>query len=180
MQDPRNLKLADLLVNFSTNVQPGEHLLIELFDAPPEIGIALVNACQQAGGHPHVIVRQGRVMRALVDGAADDQLSAWGEYDTHRMKQMDAYIAIRGSDNVSEMAGVDDDQMKRFHRLYSTPVHFKQRVNHTKWCVLRWPSPSMAQLAEQSTEAFEDFYFNVCTLDYARMDDAMPRPSSTA
>jgi aminopeptidase len=31
----------------------------------------------------------------------------------------------------------------------------------------------MAQMAEMSTEAFEDFYFKVCTLDYAKMSRAM-------
>jgi aminopeptidase len=47
------------------------------------------------------------------------------------------------------------------------------RVNKTRWVVLRWPSPSMAQAANMSTEAFEDFYFDVCTMDYRRMARAM-------
>ena len=47
------------------------------------------------------------------------------------------------------------------------------RVPTTKWVVLRYPSPSMSQLANTSTEGFEDFYFRVCNLDYARMSGAM-------
>jgi aminopeptidase len=47
------------------------------------------------------------------------------------------------------------------------------RVKKTKWCVLRWPSPSMAQQAGMSTEAFEDFYFKVCLLDYKALVPAM-------
>ncbi|MEY2559130.1 MAG: aminopeptidase, partial [Verrucomicrobiota bacterium] len=47
------------------------------------------------------------------------------------------------------------------------------RVQKTKWVVLRWPSPSMAQLAGMSTEAFEDFYFEVCTLDYRKLQAGM-------
>jgi aminopeptidase len=46
-------------------------------------------------------------------------------------------------------------------------------VNKTRWVVLRWPSPSMAQAANMSTEAFEDFYFKVCTMDYRKMAKAM-------
>jgi aminopeptidase len=46
-------------------------------------------------------------------------------------------------------------------------------LKKTRWVVLRWPSPAMAQLAGMSTEAFEDFYFDVCTLDYAKMSRAM-------
>jgi aminopeptidase len=47
------------------------------------------------------------------------------------------------------------------------------RVKKTKWCVLRWPSPSMAQQAGMSTEAFEKFYFDVCLLDYKALIPAM-------
>jgi aminopeptidase len=172
MHDPRLDKLAQLLIQHSTNIQQGEHLLIELFDAPPEIGAALVQACRNAGGHPHLAVRQTRLMRALVKDAGNEQLAVWADYDRHRMKQMQAYIGIRGAENVNEMAGILEAQMQQFARAYQRPVHFEQRVAHTKWCVLRWPTPSMAQLAQQNTEQFEDFYFDVCTLDYARMSDA--------
>jgi aminopeptidase len=47
------------------------------------------------------------------------------------------------------------------------------RVNKTRWVVLRWPTPSMAQAAGMSTEAFENFYFDVCTMDYRKMAKAM-------
>jgi aminopeptidase len=52
-------------------------------------------------------------------------------------------------------------------------VHLDYRVNRTRWVVLRYPSPSMAQMANMSTEAFEDFYYRVCTLDYSKMAGAM-------
>jgi aminopeptidase len=42
-----------------------------------------------------------------------------------------------------------------------------------KWVLLRYPTPAAAQAASMSTEAFEDFCLEVCTLDYARMDKAM-------
>jgi aminopeptidase len=60
-------------------------------------------------------------------------------------------------------------------RLYSKIIRPVQdyRVNKTRWCVLRWPTPSMAQAAGMSTEAFENLYFDVCTMDYAKMSRAM-------
>ena len=169
MMDPRIEKLADLLINYSVRLQAGEHVLIEAFDLPDAPVIALVKAARKAGGHPHVAIRHNRIMRALVESGDDDNLSVWADCDRHRMKQMQAYLGLRGSSNVSEMAGIDEKQMQRHGRVYAKPVHFDQRVNHTKWCVLRWPTPSMAQLSQMSTEAFEKFYFDVCTLDYARM-----------
>jgi len=172
MTDPRINRLADLLINHSTRLRAGEHILIEGFDIPEAMVVALVKAARKVGGHPHIELRSNRVMRAMNESADDDNLKVWADYDRHRMGLMQAYLGIRGSENVSEMAGIADDQMKKVARLYAKPVHFEQRVNHTRWCVLRWPTPSMAQLAQLSTEAFEDFYFDVCTLDYARMDRA--------
>jgi aminopeptidase len=73
------------------------------------------------------------------------------------------------------MSGIPADQMRLVGKHYAKPVHFERRVNHTKWVVLRWPSPSMAQLAQMSTEDFERFYFDVCLVDYAKMDrDVQP------
>ena len=88
-----------------------------------------------------------------------------------RMKKVGVYIAIRGADNANENSDVPSDRTALYSRIMR-PV-LNQRVNKTRWCVLRWPSPSMAQAAGMSTEAFEDLYFNVCTLDYARMARAM-------
>ena len=75
--------------------------------------------------------------------------------------------------NSSEMADVPADKMNDYMTHYWTPVHGRTRVPKTKWVILRYPSPSMAQMADMSTEAFEDYYFNVCCLDYGKMDRAM-------
>jgi aminopeptidase len=170
--DPRITRLADLLINYSVRLRPGEHVLIETFDVPEQMPIALIRAARAAGGHPHVAIRNNRIMRELNRDAADDNFKVWAEYDLARMSLMQAYLGVRGSENVSEMAGIADAQMKKQARLYARPVHFERRINHTRWCVLRWPTPSMAQMAQMSTEAFEDFYFEVCTLDWPRMDAA--------
>ncbi len=173
--DQRYQKLADLLVRHSCQVKPGDHLLVELFDASEEMAVAVVEATRRAGGNPHVTLRSNRVMRALNKLSTEDGLRTWGEYDLERMKRMQCYVGIRGAANVSEMSGIAPEQMKQVGRLYAKPVHFDQRVNHTKWVVLRWPTPSMAQLAQMSTEDFERFYFDVCLVDYAKMDrDVQP------
>ena len=73
------------------------------------------------------------------------------------MKQMDAYIGLRGSHNITEQADVPTEKMKMIAKKMR-PVQ-DRRVQKTKWVVLRWPTPAMAQLASMSTEAFEDFFF---------------------
>jgi leucyl aminopeptidase (aminopeptidase T) len=87
------------------------------------------------------------------------------------MKKMQAYIALRGSNNITELSDVPVAKMQLVAKKMR-PVQ-DQRVKKTKWVVLRWPTPSMAQLAGMSTEAFEDFYFEVCTLDYEKLQPGM-------
>ncbi len=166
-------KLADLLIGHSVTLQPGEHVLIEAFDVPDQMVIAAMRAARRAGGHPHVALRNNRILRELCKGAGADNITVWADCDSARMDRVQAYIALRGSNNVSEFAGIPDADMKQYAKLYQKPVHFQRRVPNTKWCVLRWPTPSMAQLAGMSTDEFETFYFNVCTLDYSKMKAAV-------
>ena len=172
MNDPRYTKLADVLTKHSTSLIPGEHLLVETWDIPEDMIIALVESGRRAGAHVHVVANNSRIQRTQMMTVDDEALETMAAIDRNRMEKMDAYIGLRGSDNASELSDVPEDRMKARGRLYMKPVHFEQRVKHTKWCVLRWPNAGMAQLAQMSTSAFRDFYFNVCTVDYGKMQGA--------
>ena len=173
MIDPRLTKLADLLVNYSVTVQPGEHVLIEAIGIDNALVKELIKAVHGAGGYPHVALRDPEITRALVMNATDEQIAAWQAIDSFAMDKMQAYIGVRGADNIYEMADVPQPKMSLYQSQYSHKVHSENRVKRTKWVILRYPTPAMAQLAGKSTEQFEDFYFNVCTLDYRRMEQAM-------
>ena len=169
MKDPRVARLADVLIGYSTHVQPGEKVLVETYDIPDDVTTAIVDRIVQAGGLPFVTVKRNRVLRALYSGATEEQMRLTGAFEKARMAEMDAYIGVRGADNSTELSDVPDERMKLQRSLWWNPVHSETRVPHTKWVVLRWPTPSMAQQAGMSTEAFEDFYFDVCTFDYSKL-----------
>jgi aminopeptidase len=171
MTDPRYKKLAKLLVNYSTEIKKGDRALLDMIDVPDEMAIALVRAVRAAGGTPFVETRHTRVGREQLLGINEQQAADIRDMEMFRMKKMQAYIAIRGSANISENSDVPSDRMQLYSRILR-PVQ-DYRVNKTRWCVLRWPTPSMAQAAGMSTEAFENLYFDVCTMDYARMGRAM-------
>lgn len=172
MKDPRIQKMAERLVNYSVELQPGEKLLIEVIDSGADLAQAIIKEAYKAGGVPFVLTRNKRLDREIVLGATQEQLAKQAEYELAQMREMNAYLAIRGAENANEMADVPSSQQQLFMKYYQRPV-FDQRVNHTKWCVMRYPNAAMAQSANMSTEAFEDFYFDVCTLDYGRMRGAM-------
>ena len=87
---------------------------------------------------------------------------------------MQCYIGVRGSHNIAEMSDVPHGQDGAVRKALVDAGAQEVRVPKTRWVVLRWPQPSMAQAAGMSTEAFEDFYFRVCAgVDYAKMAKAM-------
>jgi aminopeptidase len=171
MTDPRYTKLAKLLVDYSTELKQGEHVLLDMIDVPDEFSIELMRAARAAGAIPIVEVRHTRLNRELLLGTNEKHARLVGDLELSRMKKMQAYIAVRGSANANENADVPSDRMALYSRI-TRPV-LNWRVSKTRWCVLRWPTPSMAQGAGLSTEAFEDLYFNVCTMDYRKMARAM-------
>lgn len=161
-------KLADVLVGYSTEVKPGERVLIDAYDIPAEMVALLIDRVVEAGGVPFAETHNARVRRSLYLNATEEQMRIFGHRDLEFMKEMQVYIALRGGYNINETSDVPDEKMKVFQEHWQRPVT-DYRVNKTRWCVLRWPSPSMAQLANMSTEQFENFFFDVCTLDYAKM-----------
>ena len=166
-------KLAKILVRYSCNLKKGEKILIEASGIPSEMITEIVKEVYSVGGMPFVEISDNKVKRELLNGATDEMLKAWADFDAYRMKEMDAYIGIRGGNNSLELSDVPEDRMSAYSRLYSHPVHHELRVGKTKWVILRWPTEGMSQLAKMSTEAFEDLYFKVCNLDYGKMDKAM-------
>ena len=173
MKDPRYAKLAQTLVRHSTKVTPGDKVLVEAFDIPVDFTVELINAIGKAGGEPIVSTYHQQVQRAVINNASPGQMKTIGAIERKRMEAVDCYIGVRGSHNISELGDVPRDKMSLYEKHWWNYVHSQVRVPKTRWVVLRWPHSAMAQAAGMSTEAFEDFYFNVCAgVDYAKMDAA--------
>jgi aminopeptidase len=171
MTDSRYKKLAKLLANYSCELKKGERALIDVTDIPDEFTIELIRAVRAAGATPLVDTRHSRVGRELLIGTDAKRAALVRDLEFFRMKKVQAFIALRGSHNASESSDVPGKVMQMYSKTLR-PVQ-DYRVNKTKWVVLRWPTPSMAQAANMSTEAFENLYFDVCTLDYAKMARVM-------
>ncbi|MDR0901393.1 MAG: aminopeptidase, partial [Opitutaceae bacterium] len=171
LTDPRFAQLAQGLTRYSTSLKKGERVLIDAFDIPDAMVVALIRAVRECGAHPMVNLHRARVTRELTLGATEEQYAPHAAVELARMEKMDAYIALRGSENIFEASDVPPARVQLVSRLMK-PV-LDHRVGKTKWVVLRWPTPSMAQQAGMSTGKFEDFYFRVCTLDYSRMKPGM-------
>lgn len=173
MVDERIKKLANGLVNYSTKIQEGENVLIHLIGSDAYIlGRELVKEVYKAKGNPFVKIEDENIRNALLKENNKEMLNLRRELELEEMKKMDAYIAVRAADNISCLVNIPSDKMELYEKEYAEDV-LNERVDNTKWVILRYPNDSMAQLAGMNTEDFEDFYFNVCNLDYSKMDKAM-------
>ena len=170
--DPRIKNLANLLTDYSCDIQPGEKVLISYEgECCRNLARQLIKNVYKKGGLPYTEIRDSQITREILLECTEEQIKFKDECDMAQMKGMHAYIAIRAGSNTSELSDVPAEKLNLYSRLTRPTLDY--RVNETKWVVLRYPNSSMAQLANTSLESFEDFYFDVCTLDYRKMSAAM-------
>jgi aminopeptidase len=176
MKDKRNEVLASQLINYSLNLQPGEILYLEIKGKETlELGKEIIRIATAKGAVPFWYYNDESLIRQWVKSATDDQFKKQADLHLELMTRADAYIGLRGSDNPFDLADIDSKQMDKHNTLFYKPVHLEERVKRTRWVVLRYPNNAMAQLAQASQESFEDFYFQVCCADYAKMSKAQDK-----
>ena len=170
--DSRITTLAHNLVHYSCSVQPKERVLIHIIgESAYPLAKALIREVYAAGAQPFLELEDSALNRELMLGCTPEQLAYTNQFELEKMKGMDAYIAVRASENIAELADVPQEKTSLYQTAGSAVLN--ERVNHTKWVVLRYPNNAMAQLADTSLDSFEDFYFQVCNLNYSKMSQAM-------
>lgn len=174
MKDKRNSILAQSLIDYSVKLQPGQILYLEIKGMQTlELGKEIIKYATEKGGVVFYYYNDESLTRQFLKTATDEQMKILADFHLDMMKKSSAYLGLRGSDNPFDLADIDSEQMERFQKIFYKPVHLEERVKRTNWCVLRFPNNAMAQLAETSQEKFEEFYYDVCCLNYAKMSKAM-------
>lgn len=173
-KDERLNKLAKSILTNSVKLQAGEKIYIETSGSlTVDLLAAFVEECIKMKAVPFYYYNDAYLQNSLIKNADESQIAEFARIHTGIMEQMDAYIGVRCNDNPFDASIPGVKKMSAYSRLYVKPVHFDTRIPHTKWCLLRYPTPVMAYQSQMSTEAFENFYFDACLVDYARMYDAM-------
>lgn len=176
MKDVRIEKLAKNLLNYSVKLKENENILIEVLgEEGLPLAKELMKHATELKAKPYFNIVNHEVLRIMLENATEEQIKIYAKHDLERMKDMDVYIGIRAYSNTAELTRIPQDKMELYNKYYTLPVHFEERVKNTKWCILRYPNNSMAQMSNMSLEEFEDFYFDVCNVNYDRMSSAMDK-----
>ncbi|MFC0187537.1 aminopeptidase [Fictibacillus aquaticus] len=171
MRDPRNENLAKVLLNHSVNLQEGERILIEVSGEGKPLVKELIKQIYEKGAYPYVKLYDEEIARLLAEGATEERMETQKKWNMQEYKDIQASIRISGRNNSREGANIPSEKQQLSGKVMR-PV-LDQLINHTKWVLLNYPSTGAAQKAGMSLDDFEDFYFQVCTLDYGKMDKAM-------
>jgi aminopeptidase len=174
MIDPRNDRLADMLVNYSCEVRKGDmvYIAIKGNDSIP-LGKSLIRKVTEVGGIPFWYATDDAMMRQFLMTNTEEQIKIYAAFFLGMAKKTDCYISIAGSNNAFDLTDIPVEKMKLYNKLFVTPVFSKQIIKKSRWVALRFPNNSMAQLAQKPQEVFEKFYYDVCCIDYRKMSKAM-------
>jgi len=175
MYSDNDKALAKKILEYSVELQPGENVMLQLVGLNG-IGLlrAMVEVARSMQAHPFIDIVDTEIQRLLLTSG---DLAFWERQASvdqlPLMKQMDAYVGIRASQNIYEQADVSGAANKAYAKGLLDPVHFQERVNNTRWCIMRYPSEAFAMNAKMPTSRFIDFFYQSCLLDYNRLAEAM-------
>ena len=173
MVDERNKKLAKNLLEHSVKLQKNETILIEMLGTEcTDLATEIIRQAKSIGAKTFFNIIDYKVLREILMTCSEEEIKQYAKYDLQKMKDADVYIGIRSADS-KDLEGISKENMEIFNKYYQTPVHFEERVKNTKWCILRYPNEIMANKANMSLDEFKNFYYDVCTVDYKKMENAM-------
>ena len=168
MTDPRITKLADVLVNYSVKVQPGEwaHILASVESLPLAKEIAA--AVLAAGGHYTVDLAETVFDEILIKHGSDEQLQ-WGSPDVeYMMKNIDAFFYINAPENTRALSGVDPDRQQLWTKSQKKwrDIYFERTASGAlRWVITNFPCRALAQDADMSLMEYEDFVYGATFVD---------------
>ncbi len=163
--DKRWQQLADILVNYSTAVQPGERVMIAMgeVDSYPLVH-ALYGAVIKAGGLPQVQFLSESLRHLVMKYGNQAQIEWTPEIELAGMAWADVYIGLRGGYNLYEHADIPSETLAANQRAMGKVS--TQRWQQTRWCLVRVPNAAFAQQAETDLATITDLFFDACLLDW--------------
>ena len=168
MSDLRRKKLANLLVNYSTIVQPGDWVgILGGFTSLPilrDIYAAVIDA----GGHPTLLIDDSQMQRYFLRNATGEQMNWIDPALKLYTEQADVYIRVGAPDNTRAMSSISADRMREQRSAQSEILQTRlERAarGEFRWVGALYPTQASAQEANMSLEEYEDFVYGACFCD---------------
>lgn len=170
--DSRIEKLANMMVNYSCHIQPGEKVMLT-YEGEETLNMvkALIREIYAAGARPFLIRKDKTLDREIILNADVQQLELMKKHEMAFVEEMDCFISVKAAHNQYEFADVPHEKIGLYAKHYAMPIVLR-RMKYDRWAGISYPCASEAQAMGTSQEAYEDFFFKVCTMDYPKMYEA--------
>jgi aminopeptidase len=168
MPDPRVSKLAQVLVNYSLDLQPGEQFFMQTGPLAEELSLEVYKEAILAGAHVLVMNSLPGAQEVFFKHASDAQIDYVSPVQRLVFEQFDAVLAIRAPHNTRELSGVDPARQSRASKAQaelSKIFHSRAARGELKWCGTLYPTHASAQEADMSLSEYQDFVYSAGKLN---------------
>ncbi len=173
MSDLRVVKMAHVLVDYSTNIQPGDRVLIEATLLAEPLVREVYRRVLERGGHPHVLLSLPDQDEIFFAAAKDDQLDFVPALHQYAMEQFDARIRVYSEGNTRALTHVDPQRMARRQKALAVvqgTVFRRAGEGKLRWISTQYPTAAYAMEAEMGLNEYQDFAFHACHVDEGTPD----------
>jgi aminopeptidase len=165
VNDPRIERLAELLVGYSLDVQPGNLVRIDGSELASPLITEVYRAVLRRGALPYANVKLTGLTEILLDEASDEQLVYVSDSEWNEMRRLDRYLFIWADENTRSLTRADPDRMQRSiaaRRALAQVQHDRAERGEMSWCGVQYPTHAHAQEAEMSLREYEEFVYRAC------------------
>ena len=162
-------KLADILVNYSLNLQPGETLLIETTDLSKELCLSVYKEALKAGAYPFISIELPGTKEIFYQFATDTQLTHVSPVYKFAYENYDSWLYILAPENTRSLSNVDPKRIRTENKAFYEKArsHLYRRISdqEMKWCYTAYPTHALAQEADMGLEEYKTFVFESSKLN---------------
>lgn len=173
-RDPRIEKLADILVNYSTRVQKGDHVLIRSAPLARPLVEEVYRLAVRNGAFPLVRLSFDSLAEIYYQEASDQQLDYLNPISKFEVENAQVIISIHAPENSRTLTASDPAKLRRAS-ITNRPVQEHIMKGGVRWVLCNYPTPSLAQDADMSLGAYADFLFAATNIDWRAASDMMHR-----
>lgn len=168
MSDPRVKQLANVLVNYSTEVRPGDWVIVMGNVITMPLIKEVVREAYRAGGNVDTVLTSTDLNEIAYRAAGEEQLQWVSPFEEMITKDTDVIISISGTENTRFLNNVDP-RLQKIRQAARADV-FKTFVNRVslgdiRWVGTQYPCQAYAQEADMSLSEFEDFVYGATFAD---------------
>ena len=165
MIDPRYERLAELVLDHSLELKPGQVVRIEADAVAAPLIVPLHREAIKRGAHAYTAVDLSGLTELLVGHGSEEQVSFVSPIELREMERIDAAISIWSETNTRSFSRADTERRQRqLAAARQVAIKRRDRVSRgeMRWCGTLCPTDAHAQDAGMSLDDYEDFVFRAC------------------